>query len=109
VQRPPLFDVGNRRRRIKLQQARQSPFCFHNPPGKSPSPTRRAGPVRFDHLGNVVGDVFIRRCERLDGQLVNTIIKRYPDVMQFSTYDEKAFLANPVYTRDYPPAKNLEP
>jgi branched-chain amino acid transport system substrate-binding protein len=22
------------------------------------------GPVKFDHLGNVVGDVFIRKCER---------------------------------------------
>ena len=67
------------------------------------------GPVKFDHLGNVVGDVFIRKCERRNGQLVNTVIKRYPDVSQFWTYDEKAFLANPVYARDYPPAKNLEP
>jgi branched-chain amino acid transport system substrate-binding protein len=67
------------------------------------------GPVKFDHLGNVVGDVFIRKCERRNGQLVNTVIKRYPGVSQFWTYDEKAFLANPVYARDYPPAKNLEP
>jgi branched-chain amino acid transport system substrate-binding protein len=66
------------------------------------------GPVKFDHFGNVVGDVFIRRCERKDGALVNTIIKTYPNVSQFWTYDEKAFLANPVYSRDYPPAKNLE-
>jgi branched-chain amino acid transport system substrate-binding protein len=66
------------------------------------------GPVKFDHLGNVVGDVFIRKCERKGGQLVNTIIKTYPNVSQFWTYDEKAFLANPVYARDYPPAKNLE-
>ncbi len=67
------------------------------------------GPVKFDHLGNVVGDVFIRKCERRKGQLVNAVIKRYPDVSQFWTYDETAFLANPVYARDYPPAKNLEP
>jgi branched-chain amino acid transport system substrate-binding protein len=56
----------------------------------------------------VVGDVFIRKCERKGGALVNTIIKTYPNVSQFWTYDEKAFLANPVYARDYPPAKNLE-
>jgi branched-chain amino acid transport system substrate-binding protein len=67
------------------------------------------GPLKIDHLGNAVGDVFIRRCERRKGQLVNTVIKRYPDVSQFWTYDEKAFLADPVYTRDWPPAKNLEP
>jgi branched-chain amino acid transport system substrate-binding protein len=67
------------------------------------------GPVKIDHLGNAVGDVFIRKCERKNGQLVNTVIKRYADVSQFWTYDEQAFLANPVYARDYPPAKNLEP
>jgi branched-chain amino acid transport system substrate-binding protein len=66
------------------------------------------GPVKFDQYGNVIGDVFIRRCERKGGQLVNTVVKTYPGVSQFWTYDEKAFLANPVYSRDYPPAKNLE-
>jgi branched-chain amino acid transport system substrate-binding protein len=67
------------------------------------------GPVKFDHLGNIVGDVFIRKCERMSGKLVNTVIKRYPNVSQFWTYNEKEFLANPVYARDYPPAKHLEP
>jgi branched-chain amino acid transport system substrate-binding protein len=67
------------------------------------------GPVKFDRFGNVIGDVFIRKCERKNGQLVNTVVKRYPNVSQFWTYDEKAFLAAPVYARDTPPAKNLEP
>ncbi len=66
------------------------------------------GPVKFDRYGNVVGDVFIRRCERKGGQLVNTVIKTYPSVSQFWTYNEKEFLANPVYARDYPPARYLE-
>ncbi|MBO0764061.1 MAG: ABC transporter substrate-binding protein [Hyphomicrobiaceae bacterium] len=66
------------------------------------------GQVKFDQYGNVVGDVFIRRCEKKGGQLVNTVIKTYPNVSQFWTYNEKEFLANPVYARDYPPAKNLE-
>jgi branched-chain amino acid transport system substrate-binding protein len=66
------------------------------------------GPVKFDHLGNVVGDVFIRKCERKGDKLVNTVIKTYPNVGQFWTYDETAFLANPVYSRNDPPAKNLE-
>src|SRR5215216_2152962 len=66
------------------------------------------GPVKFDHLGNVVGDVFIRKCERKGKDLVNTVIKKYPGVSQFWTYNEKEFLANPVYARDYPLAKNLE-
>jgi branched-chain amino acid transport system substrate-binding protein len=66
------------------------------------------GAVKFDQYGNVVGDVFIRRCERKGGTLANTVIKTYPNVGQFWTYNEKEFLANPVYARDYPPAKNLE-
>src|SRR5215217_9091950 len=66
------------------------------------------GPVKFDHFGNVVGDIFIRKCERKGGNLVNTTIKTYPNVSQFWTYDEKEFLAQPVYSRDYPPARNLE-
>jgi branched-chain amino acid transport system substrate-binding protein len=67
------------------------------------------GAFHFDHLGNVVGAVFIRRCEMKDGKLTNAVIKTYNDVGQFWTYDETAFLAQPVYSRDYPPAKNLEP
>jgi branched-chain amino acid transport system substrate-binding protein len=66
------------------------------------------GPFHFDHLGNVVGAFYIRKCERKGAGLVNTVIKTYPDVSQFWTYDEKQFLAQPVYSRDFPPAKNLE-
>ena len=66
------------------------------------------GAVKFDHLGNVVGDIFIRKCESKGGNLVNTTVKTYPSVSQFWTYDEKEFLAQPVYSRDAPPAKNLE-
>jgi branched-chain amino acid transport system substrate-binding protein len=64
------------------------------------------GPFHFDHFGNVVGNIFIRRCERKDGKLVNTTIKTYNNVGQFWTYDEKWFLAQPVYSRDYPPLKS---
>jgi len=66
------------------------------------------GPVRFDEYGNVVGNVYIRKVERKAGRLVNTVIKTYPDVSQFWTYDPAAFLKAPVYGRDSPPARNLE-
>ena len=51
----------------------------------------------------------IRRLERKDGKLVKTTIKTYPNVSQFWTFDEKWFLAQPVYSRDYPPLKADEP
>jgi branched-chain amino acid transport system substrate-binding protein len=66
------------------------------------------GPVSFDEFGNVIGNVYIRRVERKEGRLVNSVIYTYPSVGQFWNYDQKAFLANPVYSRDWPPAKNLE-
>jgi branched-chain amino acid transport system substrate-binding protein len=66
------------------------------------------GPVAFDQYGNVVGNVYIRKVERKDGRLVNSVIKTYPNVSQFWTYPPEEFLKNPVYSRDWPPAKNLE-
>src|SRR5216684_8139519 len=66
------------------------------------------GPVSFDEYGNVIGNVYIRKVERKDGRLVNSVIHTYPNVSQFWTYDPKEFLKNPVYSRDFPPAKNLE-
>jgi branched-chain amino acid transport system substrate-binding protein len=66
------------------------------------------GPVSFDQYGNVVGSVYIRKVVRKGGKLVNAIVRTYPDVSQFWTYDPKAFLKNPVYSRDYPPARYLE-
>jgi branched-chain amino acid transport system substrate-binding protein len=66
------------------------------------------GPLRFDEYGNAVGPVYIRKVEKKAGRLVNTVIKTYPDVSQFWTYNPAEFLKQPVYGRDYPPARYLE-
>jgi branched-chain amino acid transport system substrate-binding protein len=66
------------------------------------------GPVSFDNYGNVVGDVFIRRVERKENRLVNTVQYTYPNVNQFWDMKPEEFLKNPVYSREYPPARNLE-
>src|SRR2546429_5646634 len=66
------------------------------------------GPVSFDHYGNVLGNVYIRRVTRKEGRLVNSVIHTYPNVSQFWTSKPEEFLKNPVYSRDWPPAKNLE-
>jgi branched-chain amino acid transport system substrate-binding protein len=64
------------------------------------------GPIKYDHLGNVVGDFFIRRVDKVNGKLVNKTVKTYHDVSQFWIYDEKKFLSQPVYSRNYPPLKS---
>jgi branched-chain amino acid transport system substrate-binding protein len=66
------------------------------------------GPVSFDKFGNVVGNVYIRKVTRKEGRLVNSVIHTYPNVSQFWHYKPEEFLKNPVYSRDWPPAKNLE-
>jgi branched-chain amino acid transport system substrate-binding protein len=65
------------------------------------------GVITLDDYGNPIMNVYVRKVERKDGQLVNTVLKTYPKVSQFWNYDPKEFLAQPVYSRDYPPAKNL--
>jgi len=67
------------------------------------------GEWKLDEYGNPVMPAYIRRVERRGGKLVNTVVQTYPAVSQFWTYDAKQFLANPVYSRDFPPAKHLEP
>ena len=66
------------------------------------------GPIKFDHLGNVVGDFYVRQCEKRSDapyglKLWNKTVKTYHDVSQFWTWPEKEFLAHPVYSRNYPP------
>src|ERR1700730_10625965 len=65
------------------------------------------GPVKFDHLGNVVGNFYVRRCgtegAKYGLKLWKKIIKTYKNVSQFWTWPEAEFLAHPVYSRDYPP------
>src|SRR6476620_10813723 len=67
------------------------------------------GPLKFDHLGNVIGDFYIRKLGKEGAKYGlkywNKTIKTYNDVSQFWTYDEKKFLEQPVYSRDYPPLK----
>ena len=67
------------------------------------------GPLKFDHLGNVVGNFYVRRCGKEDAKyglkLWNKLIKTYENVSQFWTWPEQEFLAHPVYSRDYPPLK----
>lgn len=65
------------------------------------------GVITLDGLGNPVMNVYVRKVERKDGRLVNTVLETYPEVSQFWKYDQKEFLAQPVYSRNHPPANNL--
>lgn len=66
------------------------------------------GPIRLDGYGNPVATVYIRKTARVNGRLQNSVVATIHNVSQFWTYEPRAFLAAPVYSRDYPPARNLE-
>ena len=65
------------------------------------------GPIKFDHLNNVVGNFYVRRVgtegAKYGLKLWNKTIHTYENVSQFWTWPEAEFLAHPVYSRDYPP------
>ena len=66
------------------------------------------GPIRVDEYGKPILNIYVRKVERKNGALVNTIVDTVPDVGQFWKYDPKEFISSPPYSRDYPVAKNLE-
>jgi branched-chain amino acid transport system substrate-binding protein len=72
------------------------------------------GPVSFDDMRNPVQNIYIKKVEKKQmfgydkAELWNTVIKTYPNVSQFWTYGKDKFLAQPVYSRDFPPCKFCE-
>ena len=63
------------------------------------------GPLKIDSYGNPIQNVYIRKVEKVGGELQNTVVKTYPDVSQFWTYGPEKFLEQPVYDRSFPPLK----
>jgi branched-chain amino acid transport system substrate-binding protein len=65
------------------------------------------GPLKFDHLNNVVGNFYIRKIgtegAKYGLKVWNKTIKTYENVSQFWDWPEQEYLAHPVYSRDYPP------
>jgi branched-chain amino acid transport system substrate-binding protein len=60
------------------------------------------GPISFDEYNNIVGGVNREHTEdRGDGVFWNVVDETIPDVSQFWTYGADAFLANPVFSRDF--------
>ena len=69
------------------------------------------GPVELDENRNPIENVYIKKVEKKKmfgyekDELWNTVIKTYPKVSQFWTYGKEKFLAQPVYSREFPPCK----
>ncbi len=68
-------------------------------------PNAPRGPMRLDQYQNVVHNIYIRKVEVRGGHAQNTVIYTFHNVSQFWTFSPAAFLAQPVYSRDYPPCR----
>jgi branched-chain amino acid transport system substrate-binding protein len=66
-------------------------------------PDAPRGPVKLDSYGTPVQNIYIRSVAKQGDQMQNVVTKTYSNVTQFWTFDPKAFLAHPVYSRTYPP------
>jgi branched-chain amino acid transport system substrate-binding protein len=72
------------------------------------------GPVSFDDMRNPVQNIYIKKVEKTKmfgydkDELWNVVIKTYPQVSQFWTYDPAEFVKQPPFSRDFPPSKYLE-
>ena len=66
------------------------------------------GPVRIDEYGSSVDNIYVRKVERKNKNLQNTVIFTYPMVSQFWKYDPETYMKQPAYTKDYPPCKNCD-
>jgi branched-chain amino acid transport system substrate-binding protein len=66
------------------------------------------GPIALDAYNNAVHNIYVRKVERVGGELQNTVIATIPNVSQFWTYNPDQFIKEPSYSRDYPPCKNCQ-
>jgi len=73
------------------------------------------GPVRLDlATKSPIQNIYVKKVEKKKmfgydkDELWNTVIKTYPAVSQYWTYGKAKFLAQPVYSRDFPPCKFCE-
>jgi branched-chain amino acid transport system substrate-binding protein len=58
--------------------------------------------ITFDEYQQAKMDIFINEVKFVNGEWRNVIIKTYPQVSQFWTYDPEEFQKQPSYSRDFP-------
>ena len=50
-----------------------------------------------------IENVYVRRVERVNGELQNTVIDTFPRVSQFWKYNPAEYLKQPLYSRRFVP------
>jgi branched-chain amino acid transport system substrate-binding protein len=63
------------------------------------------GPMKLDAYGNPDQNIYVRKVEKVNGALQNTVVHTFPNVSQFYKTKPDDFLKQPVYSREFPPVK----
>ncbi|HEU4340326.1 MAG TPA: ABC transporter substrate-binding protein [Candidatus Binatia bacterium] len=69
-------------------------------------PDAPRGPIKLDAHGNPIQNIYVRKVEKKDGELWNTVTHTFPSVSQFWKYKPEEFLKQRVYDRNNPPCKH---
>ena len=73
-----------------------------------PRPSKHEQKIREHLLAWARERGFETRVDKVGNKYVSAVVKTYPNVSQFWTYNKDEFLKSPVYSRDNPPARYLE-
>jgi branched-chain amino acid transport system substrate-binding protein len=68
-------------------------------------PDTPRGPIKLDARNNPIQNIYVRKVEKKEGELQNTVIHTFPAVSQFWKYKPEEFLKQPVYDRNHPACK----
>jgi len=60
------------------------------------------GPMRIDDYGNPVQNIYIRKVEKVGGELQNTVVHTYDNVSQFWNYRPEEYLKQPPIQETIP-------
>jgi branched-chain amino acid transport system substrate-binding protein len=71
-------------------------------------PDSLSGPLKMDQYGAIVQNQYIRKTQKVNGVYQNTIVETYPLVNQFWPLDPVKYLAQPVYSRNFPDCKHCK-
>jgi branched-chain amino acid transport system substrate-binding protein len=78
------------------------PLAFLAALRKVEIPDAPRGPIKLEAYDNPTQHIYIRKVEKKNGELWNTVIHTFPAVSQFWKYTPEEFLKRPVYSREFP-------
>ena len=68
-------------------------------------PDAPTGHIRMTEYNNPIRDIHLVELKKVDGEITPIVFHTFPDTTQFWKIDPEEFLAQPVFSREFPPLK----